>query len=103
MRVRGFDADLVERLRPYVTALPRYTAVNVNTASAPVLAALLPRLSLTQVRQVVEQRDRIPLRNLGDLALYLPQGEGAGEAGHSIRAAATSGCACTPATAGQAR
>lgn len=75
LRIRGFDADLVERLRPYVTALPRYNAVNVNTASAPVLAALLPRLSLTQVRQVIEQRDRVPLRNAADLKLYLPGGE----------------------------
>ncbi len=77
LRVRGFDAELVERLRPYVTALPRYTAVNVNTASAPVLAAVLSGLSLSQVRQVIEQRDRVPLRNLGDLQLYLPPGQAA--------------------------
>jgi general secretion pathway protein K len=71
--VRGFDADLVERLRPYVTALPRYTAVNLNTASAIVLSAVLPRLSLSEVRQLVEQRDRIPFRNVGDLRLRLPR------------------------------
>jgi general secretion pathway protein K len=70
LRVRGYDPAVVERLRPYVTALPRYNPVNVNTASATVLAALLPRLTLTQVRQIVEQRDRVPLRNVGDLALY---------------------------------
>jgi len=74
LRVRGFDAAVVERLRPYVTALPRYNAVNINTASAPVLAALLPQLSLTQVRQLMEQRDRVPLRNVGDLSMYLPGG-----------------------------
>jgi general secretion pathway protein K len=75
LRVRGFDAAIVERLRPYVTALPRYNPVNINTASAPVLAALLPQLSLSQVRQVIEQRDRIPLRNIGDLGMYLPAGQ----------------------------
>jgi general secretion pathway protein K len=74
LRIRGFDPGIVDRLRPYVTALPRYNAVNINTASAPVLAALLPQLSLTQVRQVIEQRDRIPLRNASDLTMYLPQG-----------------------------
>jgi general secretion pathway protein K len=78
-RIRGFDPDVVERLRPYVTALPRYNAVNVNTASAPVLAALLPRLSLSQVRQVIEQRDRIPLRNVADLRLYVPTGDALGD------------------------
>lgn len=75
LRIRGFDADRVERLRPYVTALPRYNAVNLNTASATVLAAVLPGLSLTQVRQIVEQRDRVPLRNVADLKLYLPGAE----------------------------
>jgi general secretion pathway protein K len=79
LRVRGFDAGILERLRPYVTALPRYNAVNVNTAAAPVLAALLPRLSLTQVRQLVEQRNRVPLRNAGDLRLYIGTGEAATE------------------------
>ncbi|MGZ8267264.1 MAG: type II secretion system minor pseudopilin GspK [Burkholderiales bacterium] len=75
LRVRGFDADTVERLRPYVTALPRQNAVNLNTASVSVLAALLPKLSLTQVRRFVEQRDRTPLRNVGDLGLYIPGAE----------------------------
>ncbi len=79
LRVRGYDPGTVERLRPYVTALPYYNAVNLNTASAPVLAALLPRLSLSQVRQIVDQRDRVPLRNVADLRLYLPGGENPGE------------------------
>ena len=40
-RVRGFDAATVAKLRPYVTALPVHTAINVNTASAEVLGAVL--------------------------------------------------------------
>src|SRR5205085_751372 len=41
-RVRGFDARVVEKLRPYVTALPVQdrVAVNANTATDVVLAAL---------------------------------------------------------------
>jgi general secretion pathway protein K len=41
-RVRGFDARAVEKLRPYVTAIPEDAAskVNGNTASDLVLAAL---------------------------------------------------------------
>jgi general secretion pathway protein K len=40
-RVRGFDAAAVARLRPYVTALPEHTPINVNTAPDAVLAALV--------------------------------------------------------------
>jgi len=77
LRVRGFNAELVERLRPYVTALPRYNPVNVNTASATVLSALLPRLSLSEVRQLIEQRDRVPFRNVGDFRLYVTRPDAA--------------------------
>ena len=37
--VRGFDDGVRARLRPFVTALPVFTAVNVNTAPPEVLAA----------------------------------------------------------------
>ncbi len=76
LRVRGFDPDAVERLRPYVTALPRYNPVNLNTASATVLSAMLPQLSLSEIRQLVDQRDRIPLRNVADLNMYVRTAQG---------------------------
>lgn len=41
-RIRGFDAAIVARLRPHVTALPDRTAINGNTATERVLAAALP-------------------------------------------------------------
>jgi general secretion pathway protein K len=40
-RVRGFDAQAVAKLRPYVTALPARTLINANTASDVVMAAAL--------------------------------------------------------------
>lgn len=39
--VRGFDLDVWNKLEPYITALPEQTAVNINTASAEVVAAVL--------------------------------------------------------------
>ncbi|MBA8884261.1 type II secretion system minor pseudopilin GspK [Dokdonella fugitiva] len=39
--VRGVDAGAYAKLAPHVCALPPGTAINVNTASAPVLQALL--------------------------------------------------------------
>ena len=44
-RIRGFDAKTVAKLKPFVTALPARTPVNVNTAPAEVLAAIVPELS----------------------------------------------------------
>jgi general secretion pathway protein K len=66
LRVRGFDAAIVERLRPYVTALPGYNQPNVNTAAAIVIAAELPGLSLSDATQIVANRDRIPFRDMND-------------------------------------
>ena len=40
-RVRGFDAAAVAKVKPHVAALGERTKVNVNTASEPVLAAIL--------------------------------------------------------------
>ena len=38
--VRGIDASVYQRLEPHVCALPTPSAINVNTASIPVLMAL---------------------------------------------------------------
>ena len=56
--VRGFDARVRQRLQPFVSALPGTTAVNVNTASPEVLAALVPGLSLDAARALVADRQR---------------------------------------------
>ena len=73
LRVRGFTTAAVERLRPHVTALPGYHRVNVNTASALVLAALVPELSLGDVQQLLAQRKGIPYRDVADFRTRLPR------------------------------
>lgn len=65
-RVKGFDADVLARLAPFVTALPEETPVNVNTAPAQVLQALLPGLSAEEVKRVVEQRKTKPFQSRED-------------------------------------
>ncbi|MBB5190386.1 general secretion pathway protein K [Silvimonas terrae] len=55
-RVAGFTPDVINTLRPFVTVLPIQTAVNVNFASAEVLAAVVPGLSVTQAQSVVAKR-----------------------------------------------
>jgi len=73
LRVRGFDLDVVARLRPHVSALPGYHRANVNTASATVLAALLPNMTPAEVRQLLVQREAIPFKDFGDLRTRLPR------------------------------
>lgn len=63
-RVRGFDAAAVAKLRPYVTALPARTKVNVNTAGEAVLAALLPTVPRMKIAQFVADRGTKPFRSM---------------------------------------
>jgi general secretion pathway protein K len=52
----GLPQSSVEALRPYATVLPVRTAVNLNTAPAQVLVAVLPGLDLRQAQTLVVQR-----------------------------------------------
>lgn len=65
--VRGFDADAVADLEPFVTFLPTsfalQTALNVNTAPAEVLAAVLD-IGVSQARQLADLRDRRPYQDI---------------------------------------
>lgn len=65
--IRGFDAAAVEKLRPLVAALPKATAININTASAPLLSALFPNLPLSTAQQLVAARDKTPFKDVGQL------------------------------------
>ena len=72
--VRGFDDGVRARLRPFVTALPRFTAVNANTASPEVLAGVVEGLGLDDARALVAQRERAYFRNFSDFFSQLPRG-----------------------------
>ena len=69
-RVRGFDAAAVAKLRPYVTALPARTKVNVNTAGEAVLAALLPKVPRMKIASFVAQRAVKPFRAVQEIAQW---------------------------------
>jgi general secretion pathway protein K len=72
--VRGFDGNVRARLRPFVTALPRFTAVNVNTASPEVLVAVVEGLDLDGARALTAQRERTYFRGFSDFFSQLPSG-----------------------------
>lgn len=60
----GYDAAVVERLRPWVAVLPEPTPVNVNTASPLVLAAVAENLSLAAATEFAAARAGDPLPTL---------------------------------------
>ncbi|QXH49351.1 type II secretion system minor pseudopilin GspK [Pseudomonas fakonensis] len=55
--LQGMDAERLQQLQRFVTVLPAATWVNGNTASAEVLAAQVPGLSLQQASALVAERD----------------------------------------------
>jgi len=72
--VRGFDDNVRARLRPYVSALPTFTPVNVNTAPAEVIAAVIDGLGLGGAQLLVAQRNQAYFRSTGDFLRRLPRG-----------------------------
>lgn len=72
-RIKGFDAATVARLRPFVTALPQPTPVNVNTAPAEVLAAAIAELPLDQAQALVTARKGRHFKDLADFRARLPK------------------------------
>ena len=60
----GIDASSIATLRPYVSILPVATAVNVNTASKEVLAAVIEGLDAERLIQI---RQRTPFKSPEEL------------------------------------
>ena len=54
----GLSPETLAVLTPYITLLPVPTAVNLNTAPAPVLEAMVPGLDAASARQWVGLRER---------------------------------------------
>ncbi|MBV2234659.1 MAG: type II secretion system minor pseudopilin GspK [Sterolibacterium sp.] len=67
LRIKGYTPRIVAQLRPYVTVLPGYNPLNLNTAGARVLGAVLHDFSTTEIRQIIAERERIPFLDENDL------------------------------------
>ncbi len=88
LAVPGFSGEILRRLKDYVIFLPEQTNVNVNTASAVVLAARIPNLSLTDARLMVTDRERLTFKDVSDFVSRMPNkhmsGTGTGTADYKI-------------------
>jgi len=65
-RVRGFDAAAVAKLRPFVTALPTETDINVNTASEALLRAAIPPAPNGLLEKFLRERTAKPAISKAD-------------------------------------
>lgn len=72
-RVRGFTPAIVARLKPYVTALPAITRINLNTADPVLVEAALPELDATERGKLVRERESKPFEQLSDIAARYPK------------------------------
>ena len=65
--VKGVDAQVLATLRPYITAVPYYLPININTASPVLLAALVEGASSQQMQSIVELRAKQVFGSVDDV------------------------------------
>ncbi|WP_227671553.1 type II secretion system minor pseudopilin GspK [Psychrobacter sp. 72-O-c] len=65
--VRGVSAEVLATLRPYVTAVPYYLPINVNTASPVLLASLMDGATAEQMQTLVDLRAQQVVGSIDDL------------------------------------
>jgi general secretion pathway protein K len=70
LSVAGFDQKAIERLREFVIVLPKQTSINVNTASAELLGALVNG-SVSEGQNLVVSRKRSPFTDLANFKAFL--------------------------------
>ena len=70
----GVDPSALEKLKPFVTLLPRRTAVNLNTAPKEVIAAVVKGSNLSTAASIVRTRERNPLKKLEDAVAVFGNG-----------------------------
>ncbi|MBB3260708.1 general secretion pathway protein K [Paraburkholderia bannensis] len=69
--IPGYTPAALARLRPFITVLPNATPVNMNTASAEVLTAMIPQMTLAKAQAFVARRQTVFFRNMSDVSLAL--------------------------------
>lgn len=72
VRIKGFDAQTIAKLRPYVTALPAPSSLNLNAASPELMSAMLPSLSVMDAQTLVDARKEKPFKTLDDVKQKFP-------------------------------
>ncbi len=72
LRWLGLDPTLVARLEPYVTILPTRDPINLNTATPPVLMAVIKDLGPGDAQRVADTLARTPASDIAAVRSLLP-------------------------------
>ncbi len=67
----GVEPPLVAMLAPYITVLPVATPINANTASAEVIAAVVPNMSTSEAQRLVQLRQSAHFKSFAALNAQL--------------------------------
>lgn len=65
--VRGMSAEALASLRPFITAVPYYLPLNINTASPEILAALVEGVSAQQAQALVTLRQQQVIESIDSI------------------------------------
>lgn len=71
----GLEPAVIERLRPWIVILPAATALNINTASAEVMAVVIEGVDLSTAQRLVQARNTTPFRSTEQALALLPKVE----------------------------
>lgn len=66
-QVRGMSAEALASLRPFITAVPYYLPLNINTASPEILAALVEGVSAQQAQALVTLRQQQVIESIDSI------------------------------------
>lgn len=69
-QIQGMTNEMYQALIDHVSTLPRQTDINVNTATANVLVALVDGLSLTEAEQIISEREDEPFETVDSFAKH---------------------------------
>ncbi|GMR08949.1 MAG: GspK family T2SS minor pseudopilin variant XcpX [Gammaproteobacteria bacterium] len=65
--IKGFNEEIFRQLSPHITALPVYTEVNINTASVPVIMAMIAGIGESGAEDIVAQRELQAFNDVSEL------------------------------------
>ncbi|WP_296244545.1 MULTISPECIES: type II secretion system minor pseudopilin GspK [unclassified Psychrobacter] len=65
--IKGVNAEVLAALRPYITAVPYYLPINMNTASPVLLTALVEGATSQQMQSIVQLREKQAFSSVDDV------------------------------------
>ena len=65
--VKGINAEVLAVLRPYLTVVPHYLPININTASPVILAALIDGATSQQMQTIVDLREKQVVESIDEI------------------------------------